>query len=187
MNKHTSAARHFDGHVDKLEQYGVYCQIQHDQGFTGSHWTLPSGNYLVRVASAAARVTINKTTVQHVPTLLAVSMAIAMRRYNTARIAWWRRFVAFIKVTKLHHQVSTHSDIINQTCLPLNLGVCFIVKSLKKARVALITIGIWSINLMRSTKIILWQNTLLGWLNYQIIVILIVFYDMSLTNNHLKY
>ena len=87
MNKHTSAARHFDGHVDKLEQYGVYCQIQHDQGFTGSHWTLPSGNYLLRVASAAARVTINKTTVQHVPTLLAVSMAIAMRRYNTARIA----------------------------------------------------------------------------------------------------
>jgi hypothetical protein len=38
---------------------------------------------------------------QNVPTLLAVSMAIAMRHYYTTRIAqWrWRRFVAFINAT----------------------------------------------------------------------------------------
>jgi hypothetical protein len=74
--------------------------MQHDQGFTGRHWTLPSGDYLLRIASAAARVTINTTIMQNVPTLVAVSMAIAMRRYYIARIARWRRFVAFIKATK---------------------------------------------------------------------------------------
>jgi hypothetical protein len=48
---------------------------------------------------------------QHLPTLLAVSMAIVMRRYYTARIARWRRFLAFIKATKRHLWVSTCSNI----------------------------------------------------------------------------
>jgi len=51
----------------------------------------------------------------HVPTLLAVLIAIAMRWYDTARIARWRRFVAFIKATKRHHRASTCSDIIKGT------------------------------------------------------------------------
>jgi len=33
----------------------------------------------------------------HVPTLLAISMAVAIRWYDTAHIARWRRFVAFKK------------------------------------------------------------------------------------------
>jgi len=48
---------------------------------------------------------------QHVPTLLAISMAVAMRGYDTERIARWRRFVAFTKATKRHHLASTRSDI----------------------------------------------------------------------------
>jgi len=71
--------------------------MQHDQDFTGSHWTPPSGDYLLRIAQAATRVTINSTIMKHVPTLLAVSMAIAMQRYYTAQIARWRRFVVFEK------------------------------------------------------------------------------------------
>jgi hypothetical protein len=47
----------------------------------------PSGNYSLRIAPAATRATINTTIMQHVPTLLAVLMAIAMRRYYTVRIA----------------------------------------------------------------------------------------------------
>jgi hypothetical protein len=61
--------------------------MQHDQGYIGSHWTPPSGNYLLRTASAAAKVTINKTMGQHVATLMAISMAVAVRRYYTPRIA----------------------------------------------------------------------------------------------------
>jgi len=71
---------------------------------------------LLRIALAAARATVNTTIMQNVPTLLTVSMAIAMRRYYTASIALWRRFVAFMKATKRHHQASTRSDSIHRTC-----------------------------------------------------------------------
>ena len=60
--------------------------MQHVQGYIGSHWTLPLDDYLLRIAPAAAMATINKTTMQNVPSLLAASMAIAMRRYYTAHI-----------------------------------------------------------------------------------------------------
>ena len=84
--------------------------MQHDQqGFVGSHWTPPLGNFALQIAPLAARAPINSTMMQHVLTLLAVSMAIAMRRYYTTCIAQWRRFVAFIKATKCHHRTSTGS------------------------------------------------------------------------------
>ena len=69
--------------------------MQHEQSFTGSHQMPPSGDYSLCIAPAATWATINTTIMQHVPTLLAVSMAITLRRYYTARITRWRRFVAF--------------------------------------------------------------------------------------------
>ena len=39
----------------------------------------------------------------YVPTLMAISMAIAMRRYYTAHITRWRRSRAFKKATKCRH------------------------------------------------------------------------------------
>jgi hypothetical protein len=70
--------------------------MQHVQGYTGSHWTPPSGNYSLRIALAAARTPANKTTMYYLPTLMAISVVIAMRRYYTARIARCRRSRAFI-------------------------------------------------------------------------------------------
>jgi hypothetical protein len=72
----------------------------------------PLGNYSLRITLAATRATANKTMMQNVPTLLAILMAVAMRRYYTARIARWRRFVAFIKAAKRRHRhrASTHSN-----------------------------------------------------------------------------
>jgi hypothetical protein len=61
--------------------------MQHVQGYTGSHWTPPSGDYSLRIASAAAGATANKTTMYYVPTLMAISMVVAMWWYYTARIA----------------------------------------------------------------------------------------------------
>ena len=61
--------------------------MQHVQGYTGSHWTPPSGDYSLHIALAATRATENKTTMCHVPTLMAISVVIAMQRYYTARIA----------------------------------------------------------------------------------------------------
>ena len=103
MNECTSGVGHLDGHADALKRYGAHCPIQHVQGYSGSHWTLPSGNYSLCIAQAAARATINKTTMQHAPTLLAVLMAVAVHQYYTVCIARWRRFMAFIKATKRHH------------------------------------------------------------------------------------
>ena len=99
-----------------LVQYEAHLPMQHDdQGFTESHWTPSSSDYLPCIAQAAARATIKTTMIQHVPTLLAISMAMAMRRSYNARIAQWRRSMAFIKATKCRHRASTHSDITNRT------------------------------------------------------------------------
>jgi hypothetical protein len=68
--------------------------MQHVQGYSGSHWTPPSGDYSLRITLAAR--TANKTTMYYVPTLMAISVVITMRRYYTARIARWRRSRAFI-------------------------------------------------------------------------------------------
>ena len=55
---------HFDGHGGAPMQYGAHCQMQHDQGFTRSHWTPPSGNYLLRITPAATRATIKTSIMQ---------------------------------------------------------------------------------------------------------------------------
>jgi hypothetical protein len=109
--------------------------MQHDQGLTRSHWTPPSGNYLLCIAPAAATGTINKTLMSTylILNLLAISKAVVVRRYYTAHIARWKRFMAFLKSTKRRHWVSICSNRINRTCLPLKFVVYFIVKSSKKA------------------------------------------------------
>ena len=98
--------------MEALRQYMWQRPMQHVQGYTGSHLMLPSGNFLLRIAPAAVRATADKSLMKNVPTLLPVLIAVAMRQYNTERIAQWRRFVAFLKATKHHHWVSTHSNIL---------------------------------------------------------------------------
>ncbi len=51
------------------------------------------------------------------PIKVAVLMAMAMRRYITARIPRWRRSRASLEATRRHHWASTMSDNINQTWL----------------------------------------------------------------------
>ena len=96
------------------------------------------------------RATINLTMMQHALTLLAVLMAIAMRRYYTARINQWRRFVAFIKGTKCHHRTSTRSDIIKGTSQIRLFRTFHHEKELQLTCWPLITIGVWHIKLTRS-------------------------------------
>ena len=52
----------------------------------------------------------NKQQSTNTPTKLAVSMAIAMRRYDTACIARWRGSRASLEATGCHHRASTRSD-----------------------------------------------------------------------------
>jgi hypothetical protein len=53
----------FDGHGGLPVQYQAHCPIQHVQSYSGSHWTLASGNYLLCIAPAAARATGKQTTI----------------------------------------------------------------------------------------------------------------------------
>jgi hypothetical protein len=46
--------------------------MQHVQGYSGSHWTSPLGDYSLRIALVAAGATANKTTMKNAPTLLAI-------------------------------------------------------------------------------------------------------------------
>jgi hypothetical protein len=62
MNKCTLSAGRFDGHSGAPEQSRRHRPMRHVQGYSGSHWTLPLGNYLLRIAPAAARATGKQTT-----------------------------------------------------------------------------------------------------------------------------
>ncbi len=63
MNECTSSACHFDGHGSVPVQYEAHHPMQHVQGYSGSHWTLALGNYLLRIAPAAARATGRQSTI----------------------------------------------------------------------------------------------------------------------------
>jgi hypothetical protein len=62
-NKCTLSAGHFDGHSSAPEQYRWHFQMRHVQGYSGSHWMPPSGNYSLHIAPAAARATGKQTTI----------------------------------------------------------------------------------------------------------------------------
>jgi len=62
VNKCPSSVDHFDGHGEALKQYMRHRPMQHVQGYTRSYGMPPSGDYLLRIALAAARAPANKTT-----------------------------------------------------------------------------------------------------------------------------
>jgi hypothetical protein len=62
-NKCTLSPGRFDGHGGAPEQYRWHHPMWHVQGYSGSHWMLPSGNYLLCIAPAAARATGKQTTI----------------------------------------------------------------------------------------------------------------------------
>jgi hypothetical protein len=53
----------FDSHGGAPEKYRQHRPMRHVQGYSGSHWTPPSGNYLLRIAPAATRATGKQTTI----------------------------------------------------------------------------------------------------------------------------
>jgi hypothetical protein len=62
-NKCTSSAGRFDGHSGAPVRYEAHHPMQHVQGYSGSHWTPESGDYLLCIAPAAARATGKQTTI----------------------------------------------------------------------------------------------------------------------------
>jgi hypothetical protein len=62
MNECTSSAGRFDGHSSALEQHRWHHLMGHVQGYSGSYWMPPSGEYSLRIAPAATRAIANETT-----------------------------------------------------------------------------------------------------------------------------
>jgi hypothetical protein len=62
-NKCTLSAGRFDYHGGLPEQYRWHHPMRHVQGYSGSDWMLPLGNYLLRIAPAAVRATGKQTTI----------------------------------------------------------------------------------------------------------------------------
>ncbi len=91
-------------------------------------------------------------------------MAMVMCRYDTAHITCWRRSRVTLEAIGCGHLASIISNNIKGTYLHLFLSMFFHCNTLKmgaKKRWPQLTIGVWHIKLMKSTKLI-WQNTLLG-------------------------
>jgi hypothetical protein len=61
-SKCTSIPAHFKNLAYAPVICGVHRLMQHVQGYSGSHWTSPSGDYSLHIAPAVARATANKTT-----------------------------------------------------------------------------------------------------------------------------
>jgi len=56
-------AGNFDHHADAAVQCRAHRPLEHIQGFTRSHWMLPSGEYMCLIAQAAAM--IDKLVAKH--------------------------------------------------------------------------------------------------------------------------
>jgi hypothetical protein len=62
-NKCTSSTGRFYGHGGAPEQYRRNCLMRHIQGYSGSHWLLASGDYLLHIAPPAAKATGKQRTI----------------------------------------------------------------------------------------------------------------------------
>ena len=88
---------------------------------------------------------------ENTPCLLAILMAMAMRRYVIACIARWRRSRAMLDVTGCHQRASIAADSSNWSHIchffqVFSSSTC--TKGLELAARPLIAIGVWHINLM---------------------------------------
>ncbi len=92
----------------------------------------------------------NKQQWTNTPKKVGVLMAMAMRRYVTACIAWWRRSRASREATGRRHRASIMSDNINRTWLQWFFFYVFIIETVGKGHGSMLRplflIGVWHIN-----------------------------------------
>jgi hypothetical protein len=157
-NECTSIAGHFDGHAEALKQSMRHCPMEDVQGHIRA--TRRCHRATTRSVSLPQTPGRQSTTQQwlNTPTLRAVSMAIAMRRYDTARIARWRGSRASLEATGCHHWASTCSDSMQldiPTPVLSDVFHCQIVeKATKPQGWPQITIGVWHIKMTKSTWLV---------------------------------
>jgi hypothetical protein len=108
---------HFNGHGSLPVQYEAHVPIHHIQGYSGSHWMLTLGNYLLCIAPAAARATGTQKTTNKYTYKACHFDGHAMCLYVSAHISQWRRSRALLEATGHRHWASIMSDNIKGTWL----------------------------------------------------------------------
>ncbi len=147
------------GDTDGIAQCGMSRATLEATGHP--HWATTCSVAPRRLAVQQA----NKQESTNTPTLLAILLAMAMRRYITAQIAQWRRFRASLEAIGRHHLESIMSNNIKGTWLCRFFLMFFIVKTVEKGRGStlrtLFSIGVWHIKLKRRAQL-RWVYILLG-------------------------
>ncbi len=105
----------FDARVDAPARHRRYRPIEDVQGFTRSHWTPLSGEYLLRIAPDGQRVQMLKKNEEKVSYLSAVSIALSVRRYVTKRIDRRRGSRAIPEATGRRLRASMAADICHRS------------------------------------------------------------------------
>jgi len=101
-------------------------------GYPGSHWKPPLGEYSHRIAPADNRVCMQKKNDEKASYLPAVSLAVAVRRYDTKRIARWRGTRATPEATGCRHRASIAADRMNRSRKSRFFPSFFIADPLKR-------------------------------------------------------
>jgi hypothetical protein len=129
----TSVADHFDGHASAFEQNRRHCPMRHVQGYPGSHWMPPLGNYSLCIPPAAARATANETMTKtytysagHFDGRGNVPI-----RYGAHRR--WRRSRAPLEATGRRHRASIAANSSNRSRIHRVFVLFFMVDLLKKS------------------------------------------------------
>jgi hypothetical protein len=78
--QYTTIATRFDGRNGAPVQCRIHRLMEGVQGFTRSHWTPPLGKYSLRIIPADNGVACKKKTTKRAPYLLAILMAMVVRR-----------------------------------------------------------------------------------------------------------
>jgi hypothetical protein len=126
---HLSPSR-FDARADAPARHRQHRPIEGVQGFTRSHWAPLSVEYLGRIAPDGRRVRMPLKKYEKVPYLLAVSLALSVRRYVTKRIDRQRGSRAIPEATGRRLRASIVADICHRSVFFRDFSSFFIVDPL---------------------------------------------------------
>ena len=121
-----------DSRTETLVQCRLHRLMEGVQGFTRSHWTPSSVEYLHRIPPLDDRVAFPKKNDEKAPYLPAISLAVMVSRYDTKRIARWRGSMATLEATGCRHWASIAADSINGLRKSQFFPSFFIVDPLKR-------------------------------------------------------
>ncbi len=151
-SKCTSIMAHFEGLVDVPVLCGVHRPMQQSRATleaTGHHYWTTTISLLPRRPPGQQQ---TKQWWKSGPTLMAILMAVAVPRYNTACIARWRRSRVLVEANGCRHWARHATNSCNWSSICRNISV-FYSQLIEKGRGLMLrpqsTKGVWHIKWKR--------------------------------------